>query len=174
MSAVEMLLQELDREAKATRRVLERIPEDRLGWKPHDRSMSLGQLGLHVAIVPGAIAEMSQNSPFPVPQFKQPSATSVAQLVETLDTSLAKARQILSGMDDDALADTGRMVDGDRELMAMPVGALLRALMLNHWYHHRGQLCVYLRQVGALVPSVYGPSADENPFAARQASAVAV
>ena len=104
MSAIEMLLQELDHEAKATRRVLERVPEDRLGWKPHDRSMSLGQLGLHVAIVPGAIAEMSQNSPFPVPQFKQPSATSVAQLVETLDTSLAKARLILGGLDDAALA----------------------------------------------------------------------
>jgi uncharacterized damage-inducible protein DinB len=174
MSAIEMLLQELDHEAKATRRVLERVPEDRLGWKPHDRSMSLGQLALHVAIVPGAIAEMSHNSPFSVPQFKQPSATSVAQLIETLDTSLAKARQILSGIDDAALANTWRMVDGDRELMAMPVGVLLRALMLNHWYHHRGQLCVYLRQVGARVPAVYGPSADENPFAARQASAVAV
>ena len=104
MSAIEMLLQELDHEAKATRRVLERVPEDRLGWKPHDRSMSLGQFGLHVAVVPGAIAEMSQNSPFPVPKFQQPSATSAAQLVETLDKSLAKARQILGGMDDAALA----------------------------------------------------------------------
>jgi uncharacterized damage-inducible protein DinB len=174
MSAIEMLLQELDHEAKATRRVLERVPEDRLGWKPHDRSMSLGQLALHVAVVPGAIAEMSQNSPFPVPRFQQPSATSAAQLVETLDKSLAKARQVLGGIDDVALANTWRMVDGDREVMVLPVGALLRALMLNHWYHHRGQLCVYLRQVGVPVPSVYGPSADENPFAARETSAVAV
>ena len=174
MSAIEMLLQELDHEAKATRRVLERVPDDRLGWKPHDRSMTLGQLALHVAVVPGAIAEMSQNSPFPVPQFKQPSATSVTQLVETFDESLAKARRILGGIDDAALANTWRMVDGDREVMALPVGALLRALMLNHWYHHRGQLCVYLRQVGVPVPSVYGPSADENPFAARETSAVAV
>lgn len=172
--AIEAMLQELNHEAQATRRVLERVPEDRLGWKPHDRSMSLGQLALHVAVVPGAIAEMSGNSPFPVPQFKQPSATSTKQLVDTFDQSLAKARQILGGMDDAALANPWRMVDGDREVMTLPVGALLRALMLNHWYHHRGQLCVYLRQVGAQVPSVYGPSADENPFAARQASVVAV
>ena len=174
MSAIEMLLQELNHEAQATRRVLERVPEDRLGWKPHDRSMSLGQLALHVAVVPGAIAEMSQRSPFPVPQGKHSSPTSARQLLETLDQSLDKARQILGGIDDAALANAWRMVDGDREVMTMPVGALLRALMLNHWYHHRGQLCVYLRQVGVPVPSIYGPSADENPFAARQASAVAV
>ena len=64
-------------------------------------------------------------------------------------------------------------MDGDREVMAIPVGALLRSIMLNHWYHHRGQLSVYLRQVGAPVPSIYGPSADENPFAAARAAAVA-
>lgn len=74
-------------------------------------------------------------------------------------------------MDDTQLGDVRRLVDGDRGLMALPVGAMLRALMLNHWYHHRGQLCAYLRQVGALLPSVYGPSADENPFAARPAEA---
>ncbi len=74
-------------------------------------------------------------------------------------------------MDDAALATMWRVVDGDREVMAIPVGALLRTIMLNHWYHHRGQLSVYLRQVGALVPSIYGPSADENPFAASEAVA---
>ena len=65
-------------------------------------------------------------------------------------------------------------MNGEREVMALPVGALLRSIMLNHWYHHRGQLSVYLRQVGALVPSIYGPSADENPFVARQPPAAAV
>ena len=70
-------------------------------------------------------------------------------------------------MDEAALASMWRVVDGDREVMAMPVGALLRTIMLNHWYHHRGQLSVYLRECGCLVPSIYGPSADENPFAAR-------
>jgi uncharacterized damage-inducible protein DinB len=171
MSTIEVLLQELEQEAQTTRRVLERVPGDRLAWKPHDRSMSLGQLALHVASVPGAIAEISQISPFPVPKFEQPSATSAAELVPALDQSLAKARTILRQMNDADLGRIWRVVDGDREVMAIPVGAVLRSIMLNHWYHHRGQLSVYLRQVGVPVPSIYGPSADENPFAARQVAA---
>jgi uncharacterized damage-inducible protein DinB len=172
MSKIEELLQELEQEAHTTRRVLERVPADRLGWKPHAKSMSLGQLALHVATIPGGIAEMSRQSPFPVPQFVQPNPTSAAELLPALEQSVAKAREVLRGMDDAALADIWRVVDGDREVMAMPVAALLRSIMLNHWYHHRGQLAVYLRQVEALVPSIYGPSADENPFAARQTMAV--
>jgi uncharacterized damage-inducible protein DinB len=173
MSTVELLLQELEQEAQTTRRVLERVPGDRLAWKPHDRSMSLGQLALHVASVPGAIAEISQISPFPVPKFEQPAATSVAELIPALDQSLSKARAILRTLGDADLAKTWRVMDGDREVMALPVGAVLRSIMLNHWYHHRGQLSVYLRQVGARVPSIYGPSADENPFAAARPAAVA-
>jgi uncharacterized damage-inducible protein DinB len=106
-----------------------------------------------------------------VPKFEQPSAKSAAELVPTLDQSLAKARSILQNLDDADLAKIWRVMDGDREVMAVPVGAALRALMLNHWYHHRGQLSVYLRQVGVPVPSIYGPSADENPFAARKTAA---
>jgi uncharacterized damage-inducible protein DinB len=169
MSVVEALLNELEQEAQTTRRVLERVPGDRLGWKPHDKSMSLGQLALHVATVPGAIAEMSQRSSVPLPQFNQPGPASVAELIPAFEKSIATARAILRGMDDGALANTWRVVDGQREVMALPVGTLLRSIMLNHWYHHRGQLSVYLRQVGSQVPSIYGPSADENPFAARVA-----
>ncbi|HVQ65766.1 MAG TPA: DinB family protein [Terriglobia bacterium] len=171
MTIIESLLQELEQEAQTTRRVLERVPEDRLAWKPHDKSMSLGQLALHVATTPGFVAEFSQQSPFQITKFtQQPSATSSAELMRALDESIGKARKILRGMDDAALAKTWRVVDGDREMMAMPVGAVMRTIMLNHWYHHRGQLSVYLRQVGALVPSIYGPSADENPFAAQPAA----
>jgi uncharacterized damage-inducible protein DinB len=173
MSAIQLLLQELEQEAQTTRRVLERVPGDRLAWKPHDKSMSLGQLALHIASVPGAIAEITQISPFPVPNFEQPSAKSAAELVPALEQSLAKARSILGRLDEADLAKIWRVTDGDREVMAVPVGAALRALMLNHWYHHRGQLSVYLRQVGVPVPSIYGPSADENPFAARQTVATA-
>jgi len=173
MSAIEMLLQELEQEAQTTRRVLERVPGDRLTWKPHDRSMSLGQLALHIASVPGAIAEITQISPFPVPRFEQPTAQSAAELMPALEQSLAKARSILRKLDDADLAKTWCVMDGDRQVMALPVGAALRALMLNHWYHHRGQLSVYLRQVGVPVPSIYGPSADENPFSVRQAAATA-
>jgi uncharacterized damage-inducible protein DinB len=115
---------------------------------------------------------MSRHLTFQVPEFVQPAPATAAELLTALEQSVAKAREILSGLDESALAETWRVVDGDRELMALPVGALLRALMLNHWYHHRGQLCVYLRQVGALVPSVYGPSADENPFSVKSAVSV--
>ena len=166
MSMIEALLQELEQEAQTTKRVLERVPGDRLAWKPHDKSMSLGQLALHIAVVPGAIAEISRQSPVALPQFEHPSPASAAELIPALDQSLAKVREILGKMDETALSKTWRVMDGDREVMAIPVGALLRTIMLNHWYHHRGQLSVYLRQTGALVPSIYGPSADENPFAA--------
>jgi uncharacterized damage-inducible protein DinB len=174
MSIIDALIQELDQEVQTTRRVLERVPGDRLAWKPHDKSWCLGQLALHVATVPGAIAQMSRQSPVQVPNFSQPSAASAADLIPALEQSVAKAREVLRSMDDAALAQTWRAVDGDREVLALPVGALLRSIMLNHWYHHRGQLSVYLRQVGVKVPSIYGPSADENPFAARGTSAVAV
>jgi uncharacterized damage-inducible protein DinB len=167
MSIIEGLLQELDQEAQTTRRVLERVPGDRLGWKPHEKSMSLGQLALHVATLPGGIAEMSQRSPFPIPQFTQRSASSAEELVPALEQSVARAKQILGGMDAASLSNIWRVVDGDREVLALPVGAVLRSIMLNHWYHHRGQLAVYLRQLEVPVPSIYGPSADENPFVAR-------
>ena len=167
MSAIQMLLQELEMEAQTTKRVLERVPNDRLAWKPHDKSMSLGQLALHIASMPGAIAAMSQRSPMQIPKFDQPSAATAAELIPTLDQSVAHAKEVLGSLDDAALEKTWRAVDGEREVMAIPVGAVLRSIMLNHWYHHRGQLSVYLRQLGVPVPSIYGPSADENPFAVR-------
>ena len=172
MKMIDPILDELSREAATTRRVLERVPEGKLTWKPHPKSMSLGQLAMHVATTPGGVAEITQQSPFPMPQFTQPSATSAAELVPALDQSVARAREILRGMNDGSLGKMWRVVDGDKEVMAMPVGAVLRSIMLNHWYHHRGQLSVYLRELNVPVPSIYGPSADENPFAARQATAV--
>jgi len=164
------LLQELDQETRATRRVLERVPEDRLDWRPHEKSMTLGQLAMHVATLPAAIAEISTRTEFDVnTQIPRPSATSASELVTTLDQSVARARTLLGGMDDAALASPWRMVSGGREVAAMPRGALLRSVMLNHWYHHRGQLTVYLRETGARVPAIYGASADESPFAASAA-----
>jgi len=166
MSMIEALIQELDQESQTTRRVLERVPGDRLGWKPHDKSMSLGQLALHIATTPAGVSDMVRRSPMQMPQFVQPSATSSAELVPALEQSVAKAKENLRAIGDAGLASSFRVMQGDTELMAMPVGAALRFIMLNHWYHHRGQLSVYLRELGVPVPSIYGPSADENPFAA--------
>jgi uncharacterized damage-inducible protein DinB len=161
------LLQELEQEAATTRRVLERVPDGKMSWRPHEKSMSLGQLAMHIAQVPGGVAEfVARPSPVEVPQFPPPpEAQSTAELVQALDDSLAKARDVLTGMDDAASAATWRLVEGGREIMAVPRAAFLRNVMLNHWYHHRGQLSVYLRLLGVPVPSIYGPSADENPFA---------
>jgi uncharacterized damage-inducible protein DinB len=167
MPMIDGMLQELEEEAKTTRRVLERVPGDKLEWRPHPKSRTLGELALHIAIVPGGVAELgAAPSPAPAPQFAEdPKPSSAAELVPALDQSIAKARAVLGGMDDAALTSTLRLVDGDREIFAVPRVALLRSVMLNHWYHHRGQLTVYLRELGVPVPSIYGPSADENPFA---------
>ena len=164
MAIIEGLLQELDQEAQTTRRVLERVPDEHLAWKPHAKSYSLGQLALHIAQVPGLVAELSLHSPAAPPAFVQESAKSAAELIPALEQSLAKARTLLGAMDDAAMMETWRLVAGGQELLALPRVAFLRAIMLNHWYHHRGQLTVYLRQLDVPVPSIYGPSADENPF----------
>jgi uncharacterized damage-inducible protein DinB len=165
MSIAQTLLAELEQESHTTRRVLERVPQAHLSWRPHPKSMSLGQLALHVATVPGAVAELLVPESMEAPQFVHPEAATAGELVPALDASVASARQHLGGLSDSAMGSTWRVMRGDRELMAMPRAAFARAIMLNHWYHHRGQLLVYLRLLNVPVPSVYGPTADENPFA---------
>jgi uncharacterized damage-inducible protein DinB len=165
MRIIEGLLAELEQEAQTTQRVLERIPEAHLSWKPHPKSMSLGQLALHVATVPGMVAEMAALDALPEPPaFVQEAARATSELVPALHDSVARARRALGSLDDAAMNGTWRLMQGGRELMAMPRAAVVRGIMLNHWYHHRGQLLVYLRLLDVPVPSVYGPSADENPF----------
>jgi uncharacterized damage-inducible protein DinB len=166
MKIIDGLLAELEQEAATTRRVLERIPQEHLSWKPHPRSMSLGQLALHVASVPGLVAEIAAVDIATPNSFNQPEAASAAELVPALAESVAKAKRALGAYDDTKMAATWRLQKDGREVLAMPRVAFVRAIMLNHWYHHRGQLLVYLRLLNLPVPSVYGPTADENPFAA--------
>jgi uncharacterized damage-inducible protein DinB len=166
VAIIDGMLQELEHEAQTTRRVLERIPEDQMNRRPHPKARTLGELALHVATVPGSVAEfIASPSPGQVPDFIDPSPPSAAELVPALDECIAKAKQILGGMDDATIMATWRMMDGEREVFALPRVSLLRSIMLNHWYHHRGQLTVYLRELDIPIPSIYGPSADENPFA---------
>jgi uncharacterized damage-inducible protein DinB len=166
MKMIDVLLAEMDQEATATRRVLERVPQAQLSWRPHPKSMSLGQLALHVASIPGMVAELAAQDAIEPPQFIQAEAATAAELVPALEASMARARQILGGMNDAKLLETWRLTSGGQELMAMPRAAVIRMIMLNHWYHHRGQMLVYLRMHDVALPSVYGPTADENPFAA--------
>ena len=167
MKIIDGLLAELDQEAATTRRVLERIPQEHLSWRPHPKSMSLGQLALHVATVPGSVAELAAVDTIPAPPaFVQPEAATTAELLPSLTESVAKAKRALGGFDDAKMSAMWRLQNGGRDILAMPRAAFVRAIMLNHWYHHRGQLLVYLRMLNQSVPSVYGPTADENPFAA--------
>ena len=172
MKMIDVLLAEMDQESQSTARALERVPQAQLSWRPHAKSFSLGQLALHVATIPGMVAELAAKSSIPEPpQFIQAEAASAAELVPALQASLAKAREVLGGMDDAKLMETWRLMSGGKELMAMPRAAVIRMIMLNHWYHHRGQLLVYLRMHNVPLPSVYGPTADENPFAGAMTAA---
>jgi uncharacterized damage-inducible protein DinB len=167
MKMIDGLLAELEQEAQTTRRVLERIPQAHLSWKPHPKSMSLGQLALHVATVPGNVAELAVMDTIPAPPtFVQPEAATASELVPALTESVATAKRALGGFDDARMGAMWRLQSGGKDVMAMPRVAFVRAIMLNHWYHHRGQLLVYLRLLNQSVPPVYGPTADENPFAA--------
>jgi uncharacterized damage-inducible protein DinB len=165
--ALEQMIGEIAQEASTTKRVLERVPTDKLGWKPHPKSMSLGQLAMHVATVPGAISKLAQVDEFEVDpsNFNPPVPKNREEILAALDASVQAAQEYLSGVSRSAAAGPWRATMQGRELMMMPRAVMLRALMLNHWYHHRGQLSVYLRLLDVPVPSIYGPSADDNPFA---------
>jgi len=167
MALIDGMLQELEQETQTTRRVLERVPDDHLAWRPHKKARTLGQLAIHVATVPGAVAALGASpSPAQIPRLPdEPDVKSASELVPALNQSVARAKQLLGGIDDAELLATWRLMHGERELLALPRIAFLRSVMLNHWYHHRGQLSVYLRQLDVAIPSIYGPSADENPFA---------
>jgi len=165
MTLMDGLLQEFEREAQTTRRVLERVPNDKLGWRPHPKARTLGELAQHIATSPACVAELAARSPAQAPRFaSEPSPANVSELMSTLDRSLERTKAILGGMDDATATQTWRLMNGDREILALPRIAFLRSIMLNHWYHHRGQLTVYLRELDVPIPSIYGPSADENPF----------
>ncbi len=166
MSLAATLIQELEQEADTTRRVLARVPDAHLSWTPHARSRTLGQLAMHLATNPGNITAFASQNPAEFPDVRDIAPDSTAQLLAALETSVLDAKRVLSSMSDDALAETWRVHANGTEIMAMPRIAFLRSVLLNHWYHHRGQLSVYLRLLDVPVPSIYGPSADENPFAA--------
>lgn len=160
------LLTEFRQEAQTTRRVLDRVPEAKLTWKPHAKSMTLGQLASHISTVPGAVARIVQQDSFDVNQgnFVPPQPKDMKEVFAAFDQSLRDVDEILHKMTDDQARATWRLMRGDRELMSLPRVGFIRSIMMNHWYHHRGQLSVYLRLLDVPLPSIYGPSADEAPF----------
>jgi len=162
------MLAEFREEAAVTKRVLDRIPPDKLSWKPHTKSMSLGQLAIHTAGIPGRLAYIviQQDSFEPKPENVLPvPPKDMKEVHDTFEQSCKDAEACLQGTSDEkAMSDWTLFVQG-KPAFTRPRIAVLRAIMLNHWIHHRGQLSVYLRLLDVPVPAIYGRSADEGPFA---------
>ncbi len=170
MSIAQGMFAEFEVQAPVTRKFLERLPEDRLTWKPHMKSMTAGQLAYHLASVPGGIIRFVQNNPAQVPEtFNFPQPASRQELLKTLEESIAAVRSQLPMFDDAAMRETWRMVAGEREVLAQPRAEFLRDVMFSHWYQHRGQFSVYLRMLDVAVPASWGPSADEPPIFLQKA-----
>jgi uncharacterized damage-inducible protein DinB len=161
------LVGELQQESATTRRVLERVPSERLEWRPHKTSMTLGQLAMHVASIPERISQLAQRDGFDASQanFEPPQPKDKKEILDAFEHGVTSAEGYLSGLTSEAASQTWRMTSKGREVFTVPRAALLRSVMFNHWYHHRGQLSVYLRMLEVPVPVIYGRSADENPFA---------
>jgi uncharacterized damage-inducible protein DinB len=165
MAIAEAMLAEMEMEQKTTQRVLERVPENKLNWKPHPKAYSLGQLAMHIAIAPGRVASAATED---VHEFAPPTVPDPKTRQEILDAfsaSNAKAKQIVKSFDDARMTSLLTLKQNGKVILSLPRVGFLRAILMNHIYHHRGQLSVYIKLLDVPVPSIYGPSADENPFA---------
>lgn len=158
------MLAEFEMQAPITRRFLERLPEDKLTWKPHEKSLTAGQLALHIAAVPGRIIRFVAQNPAPARKsFEFPQPASCREILDTYEESIATVRSQLPGFDDAAMLETWRLLSDEQELLATPREAFLRDIMFSHCYQHRGQFSVYLRLLDIPVPASWGPSGDEPP-----------
>ena len=165
MTIAESLLPEFDREMGMTRRVLERVPDGQFAWKPHDKSMTLGRLAEHLAELPGwakvsiidSGIEMTTQRPA---DYKSPSTR--AAVLDLFDKNVTEARAALHGKTDAELMAPWTLRAQGKEVFTMPKAVVLRGFVMNHMVHHRGQMTVYLRLHNVPVPSIYGPSADEQ------------
>jgi uncharacterized damage-inducible protein DinB len=168
MKITELLLEELDREAGGIRKTLERVPEGKNDWKPHQKSMPLGSLATMVANMPAWLDivvntdELDINPP-EGPKYRPPAWKTRKDLIDQFEASLKKGRAVLQNTTDDHLLNTNwRMLSGGKPMSEQTRYVAIRDGVLNHLAHHRGQLTVYLRLNEAMVPAIYGPSADEK------------
>lgn len=162
------LLPEMEHEFSMTRKMLEQIPEDKLSWRPHDKSMTLGRLAGHVAEMPSwafhaLSADSLDLSPKADGSFEAHVMTSRADTLKKFDEWRSQALEALKKVNDEDFQTTWSLTSQGRTFLTMPRGAVIRSVVMNHMIHHRGQLSVYLRLNGVPVPGMYGPSADEAP-----------
>jgi len=164
MAVKDGLLPEYDHEMGTTRRVLERVPEADLGWKPHDKSFSMGQLAGHIANLPNWVGTTLDAAGFDLAELgpRGVPPASVAQVLQTFDANVKAARAKIDEQPDPAFFAPWTLKNGGEEVFTMPKTAVLRNFVMNHIIHHRGQLTVYLRLRNVPLPSIYGPTADEG------------
>jgi uncharacterized damage-inducible protein DinB len=154
--------EELKREAISATKMLERVPFDKWDWKPHERSMTLGQLATHVANITAFPAKITMTNELDFANAPKPKdIENTAELVDRLKTNVAQSAEKLNAVNDDELQKDWTLRNGDHVIFTLPRAAAVRGLALNHFVHHRGQLSVYLRMLNIPIPSIYGPSADE-------------
>ncbi|HVC47117.1 MAG TPA: DinB family protein [Terracidiphilus sp.] len=163
-SIAQSMLKEFEKQAPVTRRYLERLPEDKLTWKPHEKSMTAGQLAFHIAAVPGRILGFVLVNPAPAPKtFAAPQPASHEEILKAFDETVATVRNELPKFSDAVMHEVWRLQADGKTVLEQPRGEFLRDVMFSHIYQHRGQLCVYLRLLNVAVPASWGPSADEPP-----------
>lgn len=155
---------ELEHEARTTRTILERLPDDKFEWKPHEKSMTLGRLAGHVIEMIGWTGSTltTDGIDFAAMNYEPKVYTTTASMLEDFDKNVAEALSILSSVDDAEMFKTWFMRNGDTLYFEMPKVAVMRSFVMNHIIHHRGQLSVFIRLLDIPVPSIYGPSADEG------------
>jgi uncharacterized damage-inducible protein DinB len=163
---IEALLTEFQMESESTRRVLERVPTGQLVWRPHPTSTPLGILAMHIASLPGQLAEAMENDRVDMADGQNfvMTAKSSEEIVSAFQQSRLKFEGWLGSLEDATFEGEWRLCNGEKVLTKGSRKDIIRKVVLNHSYHHRGQLIVYLRMLGVPIPAVYGPSGDENPF----------
>ncbi len=165
MAIADALVPEFDHEMTTTRKLLERMPEDKFDWKPHAKSFSLGALATHLANLPSWGAETLNKSEIDIGGGQTPNAVlSKAELLANFDKHVTTTRAALTGKSDAEFMSVWSLKRGGHTVFSMPKTVVWRSFVLNHLIHHRGQLSVYLRLLDVPVPSIYGPSADEASF----------
>jgi uncharacterized damage-inducible protein DinB len=165
MSFAQMLLPEFENEMKTTRRVLERVPEEKMGWQPHAKSMTLGRLAGHVAELAGfgSMIMETEELDFAAGGYKPLDSRSRQEVLDVFDENVKNTRAALEQANDDsAFGKPWVLRSGERVIFNLPRAAVLRTMLFSHIIHHRAQLAVYLRLNDVAVPSIYGPSADEQ------------
>ena len=163
------LLPEFDQEMASTRKALERVPENRFGWKPHEKSGAMGWLAAHIAHLPGwLVMTMKQDSldlaPGGVQVQPPPPPKDSKELLAAFDKNVKEARAALAAASDAELMKPWSLLNNGTVMMTLPKAAVVRSFVMNHLIHHRAQLGVYLRLNNIAVPAIYGPSADESAF----------